>query len=73
MASRAVIAPVCAGLSSVVAGLTTYGDAIMFHICATLARISGAAAPARDEDEELRFAVLCTTIMSVSTLFIALV
>jgi hypothetical protein len=59
-------------VASIVAGLTTYGDAILFHICATLSRTTGLAAPAADEDEELRFAVLCTTIMSVSTLFIAL-
>jgi hypothetical protein len=65
MASRAVVAPVCAGLSSIVAGLTTYGDAILFHICATLARLSGAAAAAADESAELRFSVLCTTIMSL--------
>ena len=65
------MAPLCAGLASACSGLTTYGDAILFHICATLSRISGLAAPAVDEDEELRFAVLCTTIMSVVTIFVA--
>ena len=71
MASRAVVAPVCAALSSVIAGLTTYGDAILFHICSTLSRLTGLAAPSSSEDEELRFAVLCTTVMTVVTYFVA--
>ena len=68
MLSRSTAAPLCAAVSSTAAGLTTFGDAILFHICSTLIRASGLSTPATSEDDELRFSVLCTTIMSAVAL-----
>ena len=68
---RMLIAPTCAVISSVARGLTNYGDGILFHICAaSLRAISGV--PSADESAELQFAVLCTGIMSLTSMPLAI-
>lgn len=67
MADRATYAPLCAGLSTVSSGVTGFGDAILFHICASVAR-AALRVPPEAEGGELRFAVLCTGVISLVTL-----
>ena len=68
---RMLIAPTCAIISSVARGVTNYGDGILFHICAaSLRAISGV--PSADESAELQFAVLCTGIMSLTSMPLAI-
>lgn len=65
--SRASYAPLCAGLSTISSGVTGFGDAILFHICASVAR-AALRVPPESEGEELRFAVLCTGVISLVSL-----
>ena len=66
-----LIAPVCAVTSSLARGLTNYGDGILFHICAACLRVASGV-PAADEAAELQFAVLCTGIMSLTSIPLAI-
>lgn len=59
----------CAGVSSVMGGLTSFGDAILVHIC--LSGL-GAAGLLSDRTSDLRFAVLVTGLMSLVALPCAL-
>ncbi len=52
-------------------GLTNYGDAILFHVCAASIRALTNAASVENEADELQFSVLCTGIMSLTSMPLA--
>ena len=56
---------VCASLSSIARGLTQYGDAIIFHVCSASFQIVIQSSP---EVANIQFSVLCTAIMSITSL-----
>ena len=57
-------------MSSVARGLTNYGDAILFHVCAASIRTLTSAST-ENEADELQFSVLCTGIMSLTSMPLA--
>jgi uncharacterized membrane protein YfcA len=56
---------VCAGFSSIARGLTQYGDAIIFHVCSASFQI---VIQSSSEVANIQFSVLCTAIMSITSL-----
>lgn len=55
----------CASASSIARGLTQYGDAIIFHVCSGTLRV---LTNAPEASSNLQFSVLCTAIMSITSL-----
>ena len=60
-----VIPVLCACSSSIARGLTQYGDAIIFHVCSSSLRV---VTGSPESDGNLQFSVLCTAIMSITSL-----
>jgi len=64
-----VIPVLCACSSSIARGLTQYGDAIIFHVCSSSLRV---VTGSPESDGNLQFSVLCTAIMSITSLPLSL-